>query len=46
MSAVVGGLYLESIRDADNTTVVDSKVLMPGLENADESYMCAELEEA
>lgn len=45
MSAVVVGSYLESIPDADEnlfsedkTIVVDSKVLMLGLENAEEAY--------
>ena len=45
MSAVVVGSYLESIPNADKTLfsenkpiVVDSKVLMLGLENADEAY--------
>lgn len=45
MSAVVVGSYLESIPDADDTLfsedktiVVDSKVLMLGLDNADEAY--------
>lgn len=45
MSAVVVGSYLESIPDADKelfskdkTIVVDSKVLMLGLEDADEAY--------
>lgn len=45
MSAVVVGSYLESIPDADNTLfsedktiVVDSKVLMLGLDNSDEAY--------
>lgn len=45
MSAVVVGSYLESIPDADDTLfsedktiVVDSKVLMLGLESADEAY--------
>ena len=48
MSAVVVGSYLESIPDADlalfsndKTIVVDSKVLMLGLDNADEAhYVC------
>lgn len=45
MSAVVVGSYLESVPDADEnlfsedkTIVVDSKVLMLGLENAEEAY--------
>ena len=45
MSAVVVGSYLESIPNADKelfsedkTIVVDSKVLMLGLDNADEAY--------
>ena len=45
MSAVVVGSYLESIPDADNTLfsedktiVVDSKVLMLGLDNVAEAY--------
>lgn len=45
MSAVVVGSYLESVPNADKdlfsedkTIVVDSKVLMLGLENADEAY--------